>query len=293
MGRVKSFSVLRTPAVRDSVGIGVAVGAAGLAFGTAAVAAGLSPAQSVFLSLFMFTGASQFALVGVIAGGGSLVAGAAGALLLGARNTLYGLRLADVLGWRGARRALAAHGVIDETTAVTLAQPDRASARTAFVTTYAVLGGSWVVATLAGALATERVGDISAFGLDAVGPAVFLGLLWPRLREGGARTWLVAGLGAGLALAAAPFLPSGVPVLLAASAALIALFGPARESGQAAPTARGDRSTSVRDGAPSTGTGEDAPNASSGAGTPAASAVDGPVAKGGRRSAAEHGEARP
>ncbi|WP_150253829.1 AzlC family ABC transporter permease [Nocardiopsis deserti] len=279
--------------MRDSVGIGVAVGAAGLAFGTAAVAAGLSPAQSVFLSLFMFTGASQFALVGVIAGGGSLVAGAAGALLLGARNTLYGLRLADVLGWRGARRALAAHGVIDETTAVTLAQPDRASARTAFVTTYAVLGGSWVVATLAGALATERVGDISAFGLDAVGPAVFLGLLWPRLREGGARTWLVAGLGAGLALAAAPFLPSGVPVLLAASAALIALFGPARESGQAAPTARGDRSTSVRDGAPSTGTGEDAPNASSGAGTPAASAVDGPVAKGGRRSAAEHGEARP
>ncbi len=294
MGRVKSFSVLRTPAVRDSVGIGVAVGAAGLAFGTAAVAAGLSPAQSVFMSLFMFTGASQFALVGVIAGGGSLVAGAAGALLLGARNTLYGLRLADVLGWRGARRALAAHGVIDETTAVTLAQPDRASARTAFVTTYAVLGGSWVVATLVGALATELVGDISAFGLDAVGPAVFLGLLWPRLREGGARTWLVAGLGAGLALAATPFLPSGVPVLLAASAALIALLGPAAgESGQAAPSAQGNRSTSVRDGAPSTGTGEGAPTASSGAGTPAASAVDGPVAKGDRRSAVERGEARP
>ncbi|MDE3720278.1 AzlC family ABC transporter permease [Nocardiopsis sp. N85] len=224
---MKAISLLRSPAVRDGLGIGVAVGAAGLAFGTAAVAAGLSPAQAVFTSAFMFTGASQFALIGVVAGGGDLVAGMLGALLLGARNTLYGLRLADVLGWRGGvRRALAAHGVIDETTAATLAQPDRASARLAFTTTFVVLGASWVVTTLVGALATRRVSDIDAWGLDAVGPAIFLALLWPRLREGGARARLIAGLGAGLALAATPVLPPGVPVLLAASAALIALIGP-------------------------------------------------------------------
>ena len=224
---VKAISLLRSPAVRDSLGIGVAVGAAGLAFGTAAVTAGLSPAQAVFTSMFMFTGASQFALIGVVAGGGNLVAGAAGALLLGARNTLYGLRLADVLGWRGGlRRAAAAHGVIDETTAVTLAQPDRASARIAFTTTSLVLGTFWVATTLVGALATERVSDIDALGLDAVGPAIFMALLWPRLREGGARTWLIAALGAGLALVATPLLPPGVPVLLASSAALIALVGP-------------------------------------------------------------------
>uniref|UniRef100_UPI0003659938 AzlC family ABC transporter permease n=1 Tax=Nocardiopsis salina TaxID=245836 RepID=UPI0003659938 len=228
------FSVLRTPAVRDSVGIGVAVGAAGLAFGTTAVTAGLSPAQAVFTSLFVFTGASQFALVGVVAGGGSLVAGVLGALLLGARNTLYGLRLADVLGWHGARRAVAAHGVIDETTAVTLAQPDRVSARQAFTTSYTVLGTFWVATTLVGAAATDRVHDIDALGLDVVGPAVFLGLLWPRLLEGGARAWLVAGLGAGAALAATPFLPPGVPVLLAACAACVALIGPA-DSGSRVP----------------------------------------------------------
>jgi 4-azaleucine resistance transporter AzlC len=223
---VRTFALLKSPAVRDSLGIGVAVGAAGLAFGTAAVAAGLSPAQALFLSLFAFTGASQFALVGVIAGGGSLVAGVLGALLLGARNTLYGLRLADLLDWRGAGRVVAAHGVIDETAAITLAQPDRASARTAFATTFAVLGSFWVVTTLAGALATERVSDMDAFGLDAVGPAIFLGLLWPRLREGGGRSWLIALTGAGIALAATPLLPPGVPVLLAASAALIALIRP-------------------------------------------------------------------
>jgi 4-azaleucine resistance transporter AzlC len=223
---VKPFSAFRSPAVRDSLGVGVAVGIAGLAFGTAAVAAGLTPMQALFLSVFAFTGASQFALVGVIAGGGSLVAGVLGALLLGARNTLYGLRLADLLGWRGVRRAVAAHGVIDETTAVTLAQPDRASSRLAFITTYTVLGTFWASTTVIGALATDRVGDIDAFGLDAVGPAIFLGLLWPRLRDGGPRSWLIAGLGAGTALAATPFLPPGVPVLLAAAVALLALFGP-------------------------------------------------------------------
>lgn len=216
--------------MRDSVGIGVAVGAAGLAFGTTAVTAGLSPSQAVFTSLFVFTGASQFALVGVIAGGGSLVAGVLGALLLGARNTLYGLRLADLLGWRGPRRMVAAHGVIDETTAVTLAQPERASARLAFSTSYSVLGTFWVLTTLVGASATDRVHDIDALGLDVVGPAVFLGLLWPRLREGGPRAWLVSGLGAGLALATTPLLPPGVPVLLAACAACVALLRPVPSS---------------------------------------------------------------
>ncbi|MFV2197365.1 AzlC family ABC transporter permease [Nocardiopsis sp. LOL_012] len=212
--------------MRDGVGIGLGVGLSGLAFGTAAVTAGLSPAQTVFLSAFAFTGASQFALVGVVASGGSLAAGVAGALLLGARNTLYGLRLADTLGWRGGRRALAAHGVIDETAAVTLPRTDRASARRAFTATFAVLCVSWVLTSLVGALATDRVGDVDAFGLDAVGPAVFLALLWPRLREGGGRVRLIALLGAGLALAATPLLPPGVPVLLAASAALVVLVRP-------------------------------------------------------------------
>ncbi|WP_344104548.1 AzlC family ABC transporter permease [Nocardiopsis rhodophaea] len=212
--------------MRDALGIGVAVGVSGLAFGTAAVASGLSVAQAGALSLLTFSGASQFALIGVIAGGGNLIAGTAGALLLGARNTLYGLRMADVLGVRGVRRAVASQGVVDESAAITLAQPDRATARTAYAWTFATLFVAWNLTTLIGALATERVGDTAAFGLDAVGPAIFLALLWPRLREG-RRERLVALLGAGIALAAAPLLPSGVPVLLASVAALVGLLPPA------------------------------------------------------------------
>ncbi|MFC7720785.1 AzlC family ABC transporter permease [Nonomuraea recticatena] len=110
-------------ATRDGLGVGVAVGLSGAAFGAAAVTAGLDVAQSCVLSLLAFTGASQFALVGAVSGGGDLLAASAGALLLGGRNTLYGLRLADLLKVRGGRRLVAAQGVIDETTAVALAQP--------------------------------------------------------------------------------------------------------------------------------------------------------------------------
>ncbi|WP_449066766.1 AzlC family ABC transporter permease, partial [Planomonospora algeriensis] len=62
----------RSSAIRDGLGVGIAVGLSGLAFGAAAVTAGLSVAQACVLSLFAFTGASQFALAGVVAGGGSL-----------------------------------------------------------------------------------------------------------------------------------------------------------------------------------------------------------------------------
>jgi predicted branched-subunit amino acid permease len=171
------------------------------------------------LSLLAFTGASQFALAGVMASGGGLLAGTAGAILLGSRNTLYGLRLADVLRPRGPRRLLTALGVIDETTAMTLAQPDPASARTAFKATFWCLYLTWNLATLGGALGAGRIGSPQAFGLDVVGPAAFLALIWPRLKAGGTER-LVALAAAAIALGTTRVLPVGVPVILAATAAL-------------------------------------------------------------------------
>src|SRR5215469_5909708 len=138
--------------VRDGIGLGVAVGISGVAFGAAAVSSGLSAWQACALSLLAFTGASQFALAGVVAAGGSLLAGTAGAILLGSRNTLYGLRLAEVLQPRGPGRLLAAQGVIDETTAITLTQPDHAAGRKAFSATFCTLYLTWNLATLAGAI---------------------------------------------------------------------------------------------------------------------------------------------
>ena len=205
--------------VRDGIGLGLAVGVSGVAFGAAAVSSGLSTWQACTLSLLAFTGASQFALAGVIATGGSLLAGTAGAILLGSRNALYGLRLADVLRPYRSLRPLAALGVIDETTAVTLAQPDPDAARKGFTATFCCLYLTWNLATLAGALGAGRVGSPQSFGLDVVGPAAFLALIWPRLRTGRPER-LVALAGAAIALGATPLLPVGVPVILAATAAL-------------------------------------------------------------------------
>lgn len=206
-------------AIRDGLGVGLAVGLSGLAFGAAAVAAGLGVAQACALSIVAFTGASQFALVGVVAGGGSLIAGVLGAVLLGGRNALYGLRLAPMLGVRGWRRLLTAHVVIDETTAVATAQPGPRSARAGFRATAISLYLTWNLATLCGALGAARLGDPRMYGLDVVGPAAFLALLWPRLTSGGVERF-VALLAMAIAVATTPLLPPGVPVMLAALAAV-------------------------------------------------------------------------
>ncbi|MDK1476424.1 AzlC family ABC transporter permease [Streptomyces sp. 549] len=210
-------------AVRDALGVGVAVGLSGFAFGVTAAGAGLSLAQTCALSLLVFTGASQFALVGALAAGGGAAAAAAGALFLGLRNAFYGLRLSEVLRLPGRYRPLAAQWVIDETSAVALAQPDRRSARLGFFVTGATLYVLWNLTTLLGSLGAGALGDPADWGLDAAGPAVFLALLAPMLDSVRAR--VVAALAVVLALATLPLLPAGVPVLVAALAAPLALVG--------------------------------------------------------------------
>jgi predicted branched-subunit amino acid permease len=201
----------RPALLRDAAGIGLAVGAFGLSYGAIAVASGFTVLQTCALSVLMFTGASQFALVGVIGGGGSLVAGAMTALLLGGRNALYGLRLSSLLRVRGARRAVAAQLVIDESAAMALAR-----GRAGFWATGVAVFACWNLGTAIGAIGGDTLSDPRAFGLDAAAPAAFLALLAPRL--GGRATLALAAAAA--ALVAVPIVPAGVPVLVAALVAL-------------------------------------------------------------------------
>ncbi|MGN6131749.1 MAG: AzlC family ABC transporter permease [Nocardioidaceae bacterium] len=210
----------RSAIVRDGVAVGLATGAYGVSFGAIAVAAGLSVWQACVLSLVMFTGASQFALVGVLASGGAPFSGAATALLMGTRNTLYGLRLAPLLGWRGWRRTAAAHVTIDESTAMSVNRESRPAARVGFVSTGVAVFVLWNLATLAGALAGRTLGDPRTYGLDVAVGAAFLALLWPRLRD--RRNQVVAVVAAALALGIVPLAPAGVPVLAAGLVALVA-----------------------------------------------------------------------
>ena len=206
--------------MRDALSIGIASGAYGLSFGAISVSAGLSVLQTCALSLLVFTGASQFALVGVLAAGGPPMSGAATALLLGTRNALYGLRLAPLLGWTGWPRVAAAHLVLDESTAMSITREDRDTARFAFLSSGLSMLVLWNLATLIGALAGQSLGDPRTFGLDAAAGGAFLALLWPRLRD--RRNLLVAAASAVVALLLVPFTPAGVPVLVAAAVAVVA-----------------------------------------------------------------------
>ncbi|MFI7627973.1 AzlC family ABC transporter permease [Microbispora rosea] len=172
----------RAAVMRDALGVGTAVGLSGFAFGVTSAGAGMTVVQTCVLSLFVFTGASQFALVGALGSGGNPLAAAAGALLLGVRNAFYGLRLSQLLGLPASVRPLAAQWVIDETSAVALAQPDRRLARLGFTVTGVSLYAGWNITTFLGALGASALGDPAAWGLDAAGPAVFLALLLPMLR---------------------------------------------------------------------------------------------------------------
>ncbi|MGL5808596.1 MAG: AzlC family ABC transporter permease [Nocardioides sp.] len=213
----------RRSILRDSLGVGVATGAYGVSFGAISVAAGLSVWQTCALSLLVFTGASQFAFVGVVAGGGAPIAGAFTALLLGSRNALYGLKLAPLLNWPAWRRLAAAHLVIDESTAMAAMRPrgrgNRAAARLGFLGTGLAVFVLWNAATALGAIAGERLGDPRVYGLDAAVGAAFLALLWPRLAESRGR--LVAAVSAASALSLVPIAPTGVPVLAAGGIALL------------------------------------------------------------------------
>jgi predicted branched-subunit amino acid permease len=219
----------RRAVLRDALAVGLATGAYGVSFGAVATAAGLSVWQAAALSALMFTGASQFALVGVLGAGGGVVAAVAAAALLGARSAFYGLRLSGMLRARGLRRLVAAHLVIDESSAMAVGRTDDRLARLAFWATGSSVFLLWNAATVLGALGARAVPAPEVLGLDAAAPAAFLALLAPHLTDRASLTLAVAAGAAALALT--PVVAAGVPIL--AVAGLTVLLGACTSPGAA------------------------------------------------------------
>lgn len=206
-----------------SIGVGLATGFYGISFGALSSAAGLDLWQTMVLSLAMFSGGSQFAFVAVAAGGSGAVAAAiTSAWLLGIRNGFYAVRLAPVLKLVGLKRWIGAMVTIDESLAVAIAQEKTADQRRGFWWTGAAVYLFWNSATFLGALIGDAVGKPENWGLDAAAAAAFVGLVWPRLKE---RQALIVAIAAVIvATAVSPFVPAGIPVLIAGSVALIIGF---------------------------------------------------------------------
>ncbi len=213
-----------SPAARVGLSIAVATGLYGVSFGALSVASGLSVWQTSALSLLLFSGGSQFAFIGVIAGGGSPVAATSAAALLGIRNAVYGMQMNALIHPRGWRRIAAAHVTIDESLATSSGQADLVEQKRGFWVAGLGIFVLWNLFTLVGALAGDSLGDPKQWGLDGAAVAAFLGLLWPRLRsrEAGA----VAAVCALATVLVVPFVPPGMPILVAAVVSgLIGWFG--------------------------------------------------------------------
>ena len=211
------------PVVVASLTIGVAAGVFAIAFGVGAVSAGGTVLQTCVMSLLVFTGASQFSAVSVVDSGGSTASALGGAMLLAARNGVYGLTMARHIDGSLARRLVAAQLTIDESTAMATAQDDPDARRAAFWITGCAIFVCWNLGTLIGALAGEAIAP-QTYGLDAAFPAGFVAMLAPHLRT---RTGRAVGLvGAVICVALVPFVPIGVPILCAATAVLIGLRAP-------------------------------------------------------------------
>lgn len=210
------MSRIESTTFRDSLSVSITVGAYGTAFGAAAVANGFSVLQTCLLSLLTFSGASQFAVIGVLGAGGGAISGIATASLLGIRNGVYGVIMAPRLKVKGFKRIIAAQITIDESTAVALGQEVRGESamRQGFWLTGFGVFLFWNLFTLAGALGAQAMGDIRAWGLDSAVPAAFLGLVWPRLQTNRDR-FLAIGCVI-FALAMTPILPAGLPIIATA-----------------------------------------------------------------------------
>lgn len=204
---------------RTALSVAFTVGLYGAAFGAAGVTAGFSILQTCLLSILLFSGASQFAVVGIMGAGGAAISAIATATLLGFRNTLYGLQMAPILKVKGFKRVLAAQITIDESTAVATLQENDEDRKRGFYLTGIGVYLFWNLFTFLGALGASAIGDPSVWGLDAAVPAAFLGLIWPRLKN--KVQFLVSAIAIAWALLLTPVTPAGIPIITTVVLAII------------------------------------------------------------------------
>ncbi|HEY6778253.1 MAG TPA: AzlC family ABC transporter permease [Thermoleophilaceae bacterium] len=207
------------PGLRAGVAFGLAGLVLGISFGVLARPL-MGPVAPIVMSALVFAGAAQFGATAVLAAGGDATAAIIAGTLLNARFLPMGVALAPSLTGGPARRAAEGQAIVDASWALAArggGTLDRDLLLGATIPQYP----GWVGGTVIGVFGGEAIGDPAAFGLDAIFPAFFLGLMATELRSSRARA---AALGGGaIALLLAPIVPPGLPVLAASAAALIGL----------------------------------------------------------------------
>jgi 4-azaleucine resistance transporter AzlC len=205
-------------------GLPVAVGylPMAMAFGVLATQTGLSFVQAAAMSLFVYAGASQFASLGLLAGGASALAIILATLVLNFRHFLMSVALSRRIPLEGrpgrAHRAVPlalGFGITDETFVV--ASLSESLTPSFFLGLALTAYLAWLSGTLIGAGFSSLIPAVIARGMGVALYAMFIAILIPGVKK----SWingLVAIAGASLAWGASfavPGLPSGWRIVIA------------------------------------------------------------------------------
>ena len=198
--------------------IALAALAFSVSFGVLARASGIGALEAIVMSMAVFAGSAQFAVVSILAVGGGIASAILAAVLLNARYAPISVSVGPIFVGGRPRRLLEAQLIVDESWAMSR-RPDGRYDRRLLVGAGLVLYACWVGGTIVGAVAGEALGDPADLGLDAAFPALFLAILVTQVHS--RRALAAAVLGGTIALVLIPVAPAGVPIVTAAAACLI------------------------------------------------------------------------
>jgi 4-azaleucine resistance transporter AzlC len=197
----------------------------GIPFGIVARQAGLEPAEIVAMSLFVFAGASQFAMIQLFKDGVAWPVVVATVLLINLRHLLMAAALRPYFARASAARRLAAAYVLtDEAFAMAIGWFRRGRTELAYYATFAVaLYVLWNTATVVGMLVGPSIGEPRRLGVDFAITATFIAIVVLGVRR---RSDALVGLAAASMAALLTYLGASVVAVVTAGALapLLVLF---------------------------------------------------------------------
>lgn len=206
------FSILNNSTVKNIALVCIADLIVGISYGALAHSQGFDWWVPLTLSILVLAGASEFLFIGVIFTGGSPISAALAGLLVNSRHIPFSFAVSELTG-KGSRALLGYHIMNDESVVFGLAQEHESEKKAAFWLCGLGILICWPVGVIIGEVLGSFIQDTHRLGMDAMFPAIILALSLPALKD--KRLRLTAIIGAVIAVAATPYLPAGIPVLLA------------------------------------------------------------------------------
>ncbi len=206
----KHISHLSGDTIKAIILVCTAVGVVAVSYGSLAMAYGFPLWVPLALSMSVLAGASEFMFIGIVASGGNPLAAAVAGLLVNARHIPFGVTVRELVG-KGTAGFLGCHIMNDESVVFGLSQKRRNSVKrlTGFV--------DWALPCCGPEACWSALPSASCSPPRNHRPRRRLSSYFAGAGTAGAekRTTLIrATSGAVASLAAVPFTPVGLPVLL-------------------------------------------------------------------------------